>query len=53
VGEPAQFRLPKGKVLLRVEDGDGKQRESVVLSMTPRSDSRTTAASILHPNHAQ
>jgi hypothetical protein len=46
VGEPAQFRLQKDKMLLRVEDGDGKQRECVVLSMMPRSDSSTADGSI-------
>ena len=39
VGEPAQSRLQKDKMLPRIEDGDGKQREYVGLSMTPRSDS--------------
>jgi len=36
VGEKAQFRLAKDKMLLRVEDGDNKEREYTVVSMTPR-----------------
>jgi hypothetical protein len=36
VGEKAQFRLEKDKMLLRVEDGDNKERQYTVVSMTPR-----------------
>jgi hypothetical protein len=36
VGEKAQFRMDKDKMLLRVEDGDNKEREYSVVSMTPR-----------------
>ncbi len=42
VGEKAQFRLQKDKMLLRVEDGDDKEREYTVVSMTPRQE-RTSA----------
>ncbi len=46
VGEKAQFRLDKDKMLLRVEDMDDKEREYVVVSMVPRdSDDTTTSAS--------
>ena len=38
VGESAQFRIHKDKLLLRVPEADGKEREYFVLSMTPRSD---------------
>src|ERR1700730_19460682 len=38
VGEPAQFRIQKDKLLLRVPEADGKEREYSVLSMTPRTD---------------
>jgi hypothetical protein len=38
VGETAQFRIHKDKMLLRVPEGDGKEREYLVLSMTPRTD---------------
>jgi len=52
VGEQAQFRLQKDKMLLCVEDLDSKEREYVVVSMTPRSDNNTAAASS-NSNHAQ
>ena len=38
VGENAQFRIEKDKLLLRVEDLDDKEREYSVVSMTPRRD---------------
>jgi len=38
VGETAQFRIRKDKLLLRVPEADGKEREYFVLSMTPRAD---------------
>jgi hypothetical protein len=53
VGEQAQFRLQKDKMLLRVEDLDSKEREYIVVSMTPRSDSRTADAGSIRPNHLQ
>lgn len=37
VGEKAQFRLNKDKMLLRVEDMDDKEREYIVVSMVPKS----------------
>ena len=53
VGEQAQFRLQKDKMLLRVEDLDNKEREYIVVSMTPRSDSSTADASTSRINHLQ
>ena len=38
VGETAQIRIHKDKMLLRVPEADGKEREYLVLSMTPRTD---------------
>ena len=38
VGETAQFRIHKDKLLLRVPEADGKEREYFVVAMTPRSD---------------
>jgi hypothetical protein len=38
VGEKAQFRIRKDKMLLRVEDADDKEREYNVVSMTPRAE---------------
>jgi len=36
VGQTAQFRIQKDKMLLQVEDADDKEREYSVVSMTPR-----------------
>jgi hypothetical protein len=49
IGQEAQFRMEKDKMLLRVEN-DEKERAYVVVSMTPRSDSNTADASS-SPNH--
>mgnify|MGYP001302932020 CR=1 FL=1 len=38
VGEKAQFRMDKDKMKLRVEDLDDKERDYIVVSMTPRQD---------------
>jgi hypothetical protein len=38
IGETAQIRIHKDKMLLRVPEADGKEREYIVLSMTPRAD---------------
>ena len=53
VGEHAQFRLQKDKMILRVEDLDDKDREYIVVSMTPRSDSSTAATDSPHSSHQQ
>jgi hypothetical protein len=44
VGEQAQFRIQKDKMLLQVEDVDQKEREYSVVSMTPRQDRPQAAA---------
>lgn len=44
VGEAAEFRIHKDKMLLRVPESDGKEREYVVVSMTPRADAAETSA---------
>ncbi len=38
IGEHAQFRLEKDKMILRVEDLDNKDREYTVTSIVPRAD---------------
>jgi len=53
VGEKAQFRMDKDKMILRVEDLDGKEREYIVVSMTPRSDDKPVQASAPRANHLQ
>ena len=44
VGEKAQFRLDKDKMKLRVEDLDDKERDYIVVSMTPRASGSQTAS---------
>jgi len=41
VGAKAQFYIEKDYMKLRVEDLDNKEREYVVVSMTPRADAQT------------
>jgi hypothetical protein len=53
VGEPAQFRLQKDKLLLRAEALDSKEREYVVISVAPRSDSSSADATPTRLNHLQ
>lgn len=52
LGEEAQFRLQKDNMMLRVEGLD-KEREYIVISMTPRMDSSTADATPVHANHLQ
>jgi hypothetical protein len=44
IGETAQFRLHKDMLILKVAEADGKEREYIVVSMTPREDKREAAA---------
>ena len=53
VSDRAQFRLHRDKILLRVEDLDYKEREYVVVSMSPRTDSTAADATPVHLNHLQ
>ena len=45
VGEKAQFRMEKDKIILRVEDLDDKDRDYSVVSMTPRQETTSATAS--------
>lgn len=45
VGEAAEFHIDKDKLILRVPEGDGKEREYIVVSITPRADAVDTRAS--------
>ena len=46
IGETAQFRIHKDKLILKVaEGGDDKEREYIVVSMTPRQDAPSQTAS--------
>ena len=48
IGEAAQFRLDKDKMLLRVEDMDDKERQYIVVSIVPKVQPET--AHNLNPN---
>jgi hypothetical protein len=52
IGQNAQFRLEKNKMLLRVEGVEDKEREYIVISIKPRGDS-TADANPGRPNHLQ
>lgn len=45
IGEVAQFRINKDKLILRVPELNDKEREYVVVSMTPRQDKDTPTQS--------
>jgi hypothetical protein len=44
IGETAHFRLHKDKIILQVPEADGKEREYIVVSMTPRPDASSQVA---------
>jgi hypothetical protein len=53
IGEDAQFRIEKDKLMLRVPELNDKEREYTVVSMTPRTDvpdgrSASNAAAATH-----
>jgi hypothetical protein len=48
IGEKAQFRLDKDKILLRVEDLDDKEREYFVVSMSPNGSAAQTSTESSH-----
>src|SRR5712664_1863627 len=45
LGETAEFRIHKDTLILRVPEADGREREYIVVSMTPRADSAENKAS--------
>jgi hypothetical protein len=53
IGESAQFRLHKDKMLLMVEGFDSKEREYIVVSMTPRPEASTADAGSAQISHLQ
>lgn len=53
VGERAQFRMQKDRMLLRVEERDGREREYIVVSMSPRTESSSADATPARLNHLQ
>jgi hypothetical protein len=53
IGQKAQFRIYKDKMLLRIEDLDDREHEYVVVSMTLRIDGDTADATPSRVNHLQ
>lgn len=51
IGEHAQFRLNKDKMVLRVEDLDNKEREYIVVSIAPRTDNSAASAETGNSDH--
>jgi hypothetical protein len=51
IGESAKFRIHKDKLLLLVPEGDGKEREYLVISMTPRADAANNQSAAKSPNN--
>ena len=45
IGETAQFRIHKDKLMMKVPELDDKEREYIVVSMTPREPEATSATS--------
>ena len=53
VGERAQFRIQDGNILLHMDGVDSKEREYIVVSIAPRSDSSSADAAPVRLNHLQ
>jgi hypothetical protein len=51
IGQKAQFRIQKDKLLLRIEDLDGKEQEYIVVSMSLRLDGDAADAAPAGVNH--
>jgi hypothetical protein len=49
IGETAQFRIHKDKLLLRMIETNDKEREYVVVSMKPRADEAQNQSASIHP----
>jgi hypothetical protein len=53
VGDMAQFRLEKERMLVRIDDLSNKEREYIVVSIRPRTESNAADARPAHINHLQ
>lgn len=53
VGQRAQFRIANGNIVLHMDGIDGTEREYVVVSMSPRTESDSADASPVRLNHLQ
>lgn len=47
IGETAEFRIHKDKLLLRVPEAGDKEREYIVVAMTPRTDTAENRPAIV------
>lgn len=48
IGETAEYRIHKDRLLLRVPEAGDKEREYIVVSMTPRTDEAESRPATLH-----
>lgn len=53
VGERAQFRIANGRILMHIDGVDSTERQYVVVSLGPRSESSTADAAPVRLNHLQ
>ncbi|MGC2476512.1 MAG: hypothetical protein WA485_19400 [Candidatus Sulfotelmatobacter sp.] len=53
VGERAQFRIEKGRILMHMDGVDNRERQYVVVSLAPRSDNSSADAAPVRLNHLQ
>lgn len=53
IGERAQFRIANGNLLLHMDGIDSEEREYVVVSMSPRTESDSADAAPARVNHLQ
>jgi len=51
IGETAEFRIHKDKLLLRVRESHDKVREYAVVVMTPRTDLEQSQSAPAHAVH--
>jgi hypothetical protein len=50
IGETASFRIHKDKLILKLVESDDKEREYIVVSMTPRADAEKTQSAMKSAN---
>lgn len=53
VGERAQFRIEKGKIVMHMDGIDNTERQYIVVSLAPRSESSSADAAPVRLNHLQ
>jgi hypothetical protein len=53
VGERAQFRIEKGKIVMHMDGVDNTERQYIVVSLAPRSENSSADAAPVRLNHLQ